>query len=117
MPSNRVYPVEWQAIRRDALLRANYRCEWCGMLFGGDRKALDPAAVNKKGLPLIITIHHIDDDAMNNTPKNLVALCQRCHLMAEPWKPGRVIPGHWGGVPGWIIDRGLKYQVQKEMGA
>ena len=67
------YPDNWKTeIRPTILLRAENKCEFCG-------------AENHKPHPItgsrvVLTIAHLDHDTCNNDPKNLKALCQKCHL-------------------------------------
>ena len=69
MPVDRLrYPADWEAISRRIRERAGGRCEWC-------HAAAAP--------PVVLTVHHADQDTGNNEPGNLVALCQRCHLRAD----------------------------------
>lgn len=82
----RKYPANWLSeIRPRILARANNCCEQCGIA---------NYAINPRGNKVILTIHHVgtpklDGSAGDATDKhdcrdeNLVALCQRCHLMAD----------------------------------
>jgi len=36
-----------------------------------------------KPIQIVLTIAHLDHNAMNNDPSNLRALCQRCHLKKD----------------------------------
>lgn len=38
---------------------------------------------NLKYTKVVLTVHHIDFDKSNNLESNLIALCQRCHLVAD----------------------------------
>jgi hypothetical protein len=74
MPINyKEYHLKWKLIsiliRRH---RARNKCERCG-------------AVNRKPHPItgsevVLTVAHLDHDKKNNNFKNLLAMCQRCHL-------------------------------------
>jgi 5-methylcytosine-specific restriction endonuclease McrA len=77
------YPPEWRAIRRETLLRANYRCAGCGKGFGAGGRSLDPNAVDRHGRPLVLTVHHVDGNKFHNLRSNLVALCRDCHDEAD----------------------------------
>ena len=37
----------------------------------------------QKFIKVVLTVHHIDFDKSNNREDNLVALCNRCHLIAD----------------------------------
>ena len=50
------------AVRREVLIEASYRC-----------------AVPRCLTALAIDVHHIDENASNNDPSNLIALCPTCH--------------------------------------
>jgi len=77
------YPANWKEIslqiRED---RAQWRCEWCGVLAG---------MPTKSGGPVVLTVAHLGvpradgkpgnkHDKSDCRPENLAALCQRCHL-------------------------------------
>jgi 5-methylcytosine-specific restriction endonuclease McrA len=66
------YPATWNTIRSTILLRAGYRCEWCGA------ENYEPHPVT--GSRVVLTVAHLDHDITHNDPANLAALCQRCHL-------------------------------------
>lgn len=51
-----------QAVRREVLIEASYRC-----------------AVPRCLTALAIDVHHIDENSSNNEPANLIALCPTCH--------------------------------------
>lgn len=55
------YPRTFYRNRKIALIRDSYRCQCCG-----DKK-------NK------IIVHHLDCDKNNNSPSNLITLCDQCH--------------------------------------
>lgn len=102
------YPSDWNEIRSRILIRANHRCEGCGVrnheLGGRTRdgkwhrahatgdngmrltwpKPGDHAACGADGLILrivriVLTIAHLDHTPENCAPDNLRAWCQRCH--------------------------------------
>lgn len=73
------YPPEWKTMREMILRRAENKCELC------DAENYKPHW--KTGSKVILTIHHIDYDIDNMHIRNLIALCQRCHLrLDEPLK-------------------------------
>jgi hypothetical protein len=89
----RGYPEDWEAIATRIKDAAGWRCEHCGHRH-------DP----ENGYAL--TVHHLDDDPSNNVPKNLVALCQRCHLRwGNAWRPGQIVMAF--ARPAWMAERGL----------
>jgi len=104
------YPDNWKLLRHKILERAGNRCELCfvynyswgyrelsGKFILVTDKNRDEAIIELKAfndykninnlIKIILTIHHIDSDINNNHDKNLIALCQRCHLrLDEPLK-------------------------------
>ena len=92
------YPKDWKVISaRIRFDRAKGRCEWCGALNGsaGYRNRAGeyiqlwedwhdaeewPPDDGCRPVRIVLTVAHIDHDTMNNSDKNLAALCQRCHL-------------------------------------
>lgn len=72
--------------------RAGNKCEWCGVENHShiQRKKADLSQFRycagddcdtwRKSIKVILTVAHLDHDIKNNDPKNLAALCQRCHL-------------------------------------
>ena len=104
-----LYPLDWPQL--SAVIRferAKGRCETCGRPHGqiirhlGDGRWWDEALQswrNPRGRPLprlgggtalaamltkvVLATAHLDHDPTNNRPKNLKALCQRCHLMHD----------------------------------
>lgn len=109
-PENRwLYPIDWRqvsdAIRFD---RAGARCERCGrphrrhVAHLGDgrwwdaasgrwRSGRGPAIRLRGGFALarvrttyvVLACAHLDHDPGNNAPSNLMALCQRCHMLHD----------------------------------
>lgn len=92
------YPVNWLTTIRPAVLKkANYRCQNCGVVNhsmgfredNGEFIELDQvtsiyAAIHKKKvLKIHLTVSHQDHDTYNNSPSNLKALCQKCHLQHD----------------------------------
>jgi hypothetical protein len=75
------YPENWQEIRATVLTRAGHQCE-------GSPRYPDCHAANYQphpvtGSKVILTIAHVDQDITNNADGNLLAWCQRCHLMHD----------------------------------
>lgn len=73
-----VYPANWPEIAQRTKDEAGWRCVRCGIAHGPP--------------PNVLTVHHLDGDKSNCRWFNLVALCQRCHLIiqarviiARPW--------------------------------
>ena len=88
MPMDRSrYPKDWEAIsRRVRFERAGGKCEQCGAVNG------EPHPLT--GSRVVLTVHHIGAPHPDGTPgdphdkmdvrdENLIALCQRCHLLAD----------------------------------
>lgn len=79
-----VYPPDWKEIsRRIRFERAGNRCEWCGAV------NYQPHPIT--GSKVVLTLAHLGTPHADGRPgdkhdksdcreKNLVALCQRCHL-------------------------------------
>lgn len=108
-----LYPDDWEAISlRIRTERAQNKCEQCGVPNGAwiARRRDNPAiwidlkneeqlylnAEEDLHLPVtvVLTVHHIGVDKPDGTPgsaedkmdcrdENLIALCQRCHLLAD----------------------------------
>ena len=106
-----LYPIDWPQL--SALIRferAKGQCEGCGRSHGrvichlGDGRRWDPesaawrdgAGRRIRGLlevenlqahvrttRVVLAAAHRDHDPTNNRPRNLVALCQRCHLIHD----------------------------------
>lgn len=92
------YPPNWKTEIRPAILeRDGHCCKFCGVpnyqwvnrfedgsfLIGMIPNVcmLDIKTGNwKRPIKIILTVAHLDHDTTNNDPKNLAALCQRCHL-------------------------------------
>lgn len=73
MPIDRSrYPRNWPEISRAVRAAAGNRCQFCG----AENHRPHPAT----GSRVVLTVAHLDDDPQNNDPRNLRALCQRCHL-------------------------------------
>lgn len=104
-----LYPLDWPQL--SAVIRfegARGRCETCGRPHGqivrhlGDGRWWDEASQSWRGargrrLPglcnrdqtdalttkVVLATAHLDHDPTNNRPRNLKALCQRCHLLHD----------------------------------
>ncbi len=105
-----LYPIDWPQL--SALIRfgrANGRCEGCGRPHGrvvchlGDGRWWDPERgawrdgqgralrrVDAENLlahvsttRVVLATAHRDHDPTNNRPRNLAALCQRCHMLHD----------------------------------
>ena len=49
------------------------------------RDGLVCAICNAKDIyGLSLHVHHIDNDKMNNSPRNLITLCRQCHFRGSP---------------------------------
>lgn len=71
-PENKArYPKNWKEIRKQILIRANNRCEFCGV---------ENYSIRENGTKVILTIAHLDHQPENCNLNNLRALCQKCHL-------------------------------------
>ena len=83
-PENRaLYPDDWNDISmRIRFIRAQNRCECDGRCDGHDEPC---TAVNREPHPItgskvVLTVAHLDHNPTNNDDRNLMAMCQRCHL-------------------------------------
>lgn len=65
------YPDNWKEIRENILNRAKSKCEFCGVKNYSNHPIT--------GSRVILTIAHLDHNPTNCSPKNLRALCQKCH--------------------------------------
>jgi hypothetical protein len=104
------YPVDWPQLSNVIRFeRAKGRCETCGRPHGrqvrhmGDGRWWDedgriwrdgrgralprmPAtdsAIALKITKVVLATAHLDHDPTNNRPRNLKALCQRCHMIHD----------------------------------
>jgi len=111
------YPAAWVAgeIQRAMYERAGWTCEHCGCKFIPGT-TLAKTAVNANGKPRILTVHHLDRNPANVDWRNLISVCQVCHLHIQAvWRPGGVLPAHWEQPPGWIAVRGLAYVLNGQL--
>jgi len=89
-PENRGrYPAEWTEIRAAMLARATDdplvgpRCECageCGRSHVGRCPNVNGGEANGTGSRVVLTIAHLDHTPEHNSPENLRAMCQGCHL-------------------------------------
>ena len=86
------YPANWTEIATRIKDLANWQCEHCG-------HPHDPETGHT------LTVHHLNGDKSDCSDKNLVALCQRCHLHIQArYTPGQlVLPGM--EPPDWLAER------------
>ena len=81
------YPANWKEIARSVKNKANWTCQQCGAKHG------DPLS-SGRNFRVVITVHHAGvpypdgspgnpHDKMDCRPENLIALCQRCHWIAD----------------------------------
>lgn len=92
-PENKkLYPTNWKGIRANILKRADNECEFCFVRNGAIGYRTSDGSFyeaslsydydfyeDRKLIKIVLTIAHLDHDPTNNDPKNLAALCQRCH--------------------------------------
>jgi hypothetical protein len=105
-----LYPIDWPQLSASIRFkRANGRCEKCGRPHGheiqhlgdgrwwdaetlkwrdGRGRILPHVALIDEGVVIrttkvFLATAHLDHDPTNNHPKNLKALCQRCHLIND----------------------------------
>lgn len=72
-----LYPDNWPEISQMCIERANHICQDCGRSDHlGD---------------IILTSHHEDYDPSNSAPRNLICLCQGCHLRRQARDLSQVI--------------------------
>lgn len=64
------YPADWPQIAFHIKEQAGWKCIRCG-------------APNDIETGHVLTVHHLDLDPQNCEWWNLVALCQRCHLVIQ----------------------------------
>ena len=100
MPMKRAeYPENWEWLSRQVRKRNNGRCELCfapnGFTVTRDQEAIDgneypwrhvtetDLVDDVKTVKIILTVHHIDGNKKNSDERNLISLCQRCHLRLD----------------------------------
>ena len=72
MASNLRYHPEWSTISRYVRELFNYHCSRCGQ-----------DCRNSTNAEMVLQVHHIDENPVNNTFENLIPLCASCHLKIE----------------------------------
>ena len=112
-PENRwLYPIDWPQLSDTIRFeRAGGRCEACGRPHGqlvchlGDGRWWDdacqvwrngrgrvlklappsslPAGTQIETTKVVLACAHLDHDPANSDPRNLKALCQRCHIIHD----------------------------------
>jgi hypothetical protein len=113
------YPYLWKrkVIQARVRARANHCCEQCGMEFR-EGTNLAVSARNRRGNPIVGTVHHINEIKSDCRMVNLVFLCQCCHwtLHILKWQPGRPLLKRWDGEPPrWVVARGVKWLPNPQM--
>lgn len=92
------YPPDWPEIAARIKRAARWRCEHCG--------ERDNRLAGR-----MLTVHHLDGVKSNCGWRNLVALCQVCHLHIQArWKPGQpwlFNPPTWAVRRGYADDAGV----------
>jgi hypothetical protein len=104
-----LYPIDWPQISREVRFRrAGGRCQHCGRPHGAELRCLpdgrwfdnetgtwrDAAgaeaawpdvveATRIRRTRVVLAACHRNHDPSDNRPRNLVALCQRCHLLHD----------------------------------
>jgi 5-methylcytosine-specific restriction endonuclease McrA len=88
------YPDNWPDIALEIKRAAGWMCEHCGI----QHDPITGRSVERlcsDGSGAVLTVHHLDGNKSNCTYKNLVALCQFCHLHIQAvYKPGQL----------WLLD-------------
>ena len=72
MARNLRYHPEWSTISRYVRELFNYHCSRCGQ-----------DCRNSTNAEMVLQVHHIDENPVNNTFENLIPLCASCHLKIE----------------------------------
>lgn len=94
MDMTRGYPDNWKAIALRTKKRYNFTCSRCGLEFktfwkqintrkGLRRRLAIAKSRNWKHKWQTLTVHHINRNATDNKPANLIALCSACHNIIE----------------------------------
>lgn len=91
MPCNyKNYSKDWKSISKQVIKEAGERCELCYApnkeFISRNKKEAYPwrlTNLEEKAVQVILTVHHIDSDKKNDSRRNLIALCQRCHLRLD----------------------------------
>lgn len=69
-PKAPLYPMNWPFIANSIKDKAGWQCATCHH-------------PHEPGTGYTLTVHHTDHNTFNNSDANLIALCQRCHLIEE----------------------------------
>lgn len=103
------YPIDWRELSAEIRFnRAGSRCERCDrphrkfIVHLGDgrwwdslalvwrdgegrrqRRRPDHAIYHARTTYVVLACAHLDHDPTNNAPRNLAALCQRCHMLHD----------------------------------
>lgn len=103
----------WPEIRAAILARAEGACECSGHCGAHQGRCAAPdrarivrpdhapwrwrlAEGGEDGRRIILSVAHLDQDPANNAPENLLALCQRCHIIHDRGQHRRSrIAGDW----------------------
>ena len=119
----RLYPPNWTSLSWAVRFRrARGRCECLGECgdhhIGGRCEERDgKEAVSHRG-HVRLAVAHLDHDPTHNSPKNIKALCQRCHLRHDRFEHARERRRTWRRrlgagqyrlvlvLPGVVLDRG-----------
>jgi len=76
------YPKNWDEIRERIRIRANDKCEWCGVVNYSwiNRKSREICLSDEyNAIRIVCTTAHLDHTPENNEDNNLAFLCQKCH--------------------------------------
>ncbi len=96
-PENRHrYPPDWKERRAAVLERAKHCCELC---FVPNKARIHRHRAHPGGWRLagehetrphltriVLTVHHLDPTHTSHDVRDLIALCQRCHLRLDSWR-------------------------------
>lgn len=76
-PANEAAESNYTQIRLKVVARDRYTCQYCKFTAVPDRTAKSNTLLASGYLQ----VHHMDDDHMNNVPKNLITICPFCHMI------------------------------------
>jgi len=77
-----LYPKNWKEIREHIRLRADDKCEWCGVVnysWINSKTRKIQLQDEENSIQVICTTAHLDHNPENCQDENLSFLCQRCH--------------------------------------
>ena len=85
------YPKNFGLLRGAVMKRAGFKCERCGVsnyergyrLESGEFVTAGLAPPGYKLITIVLSTVHLDQNPENNDMENLMALCQRCHLLHD----------------------------------